>query len=262
MKKKLGQIRKLLLLTLLGVTLVMPVTAQAADYNYTLGKGELCATVKESGSGIPEGNEYRVILTAEAGMPMPDGSVMVTDEDGTEKLVKEITVKAGETADFQGIYYNAPGEYHYTIHQEAEPRNNFTYDTTVYNVGVWIVNDGNDGLKAMIFGYRSDSTEKAEQFLFQNHYSRPANPSNPSDDGGNGGGSGDSTPTVVQTVVTPAVPAPPAQVVLPPASQTGTGPQTGDESNVMLWAAGALLGAAVLIISAFLGKKNNKADKA
>ena len=64
---------------------------------------------------------------------------------------------------------------------------------------------------------------------------------------------------MVQTVVTPVVPTPPAQVVLPPTTQEGAGPQTGDEANVMLWAAGALLGAAALIIIAFLGKKNRKA---
>ena len=260
MKEKLQHIRKLLLLTLLGVTLAVPAQAQAADYSYTLQENELSAKVQVDGSGIPDGNEYTVILTAEEGTPMPEGAVL--SEDGTKRTVSKTVVDGGELS-FWTITYTTPGEYRYTLHQEAQARDHFTYDSTVYHVSVWIFNDfENGGLKAMITGYRDGETSKAEEFIFQNHYARPADPSSPSDDGGNGGdggGSHENDTTVVQTVVTPAQPAPPAQAVLPPASQTGTGPQTGDEANVMLWAAGALLGAAALIIIAFLGKKNKKA---
>ena len=268
---------KLLLLTLLGVTLMMPVQAMAAPGEELTQEAATPAEekpvsyqceinipgkVQVDGSGIPDGNEYMVILTADSSTPMPADAV---DTGDGKKTIEKKVVNSGEVS-FGPITYTAPGDYSYTIHQEAAARDHFTYDTTVYNVTVRVTNTENGALTAEIWGYRNgeENGEKVWEFLFQNHYSRPANPSNPSDDGGNGGGSGESTPTVVQTVVTPAVPAPPAQVVLPPASQTGTGtgPQTGDESNVMLWAAGALLGAAVLIISAFLGKKNNKADKA
>lgn len=257
MKEKLQQIRKLLLLTLLGMTLAVPAQAQAADYSYTLQENELSAKVQVDGSGIPDGNEYTVILTAEEGTPMPEDAVL--SEDGTKRTVSKTVVNGGEVS-FWPITYTAPGEYRYTLHQEAQARDHFTYDTTVYHVSVWIFNDfENGGLKAMITGYRDDETSKAEEFIFQNHYSRPADPSNSSDDGGDGGGSHVDDTTVVQTVVTPVVPTPPAQVVLPPTTQEGAGPQTGDEANVMLWAAGALLGAAALIIIAFLGKKNRKA---
>ena len=254
MKEMLQQIRKLLLLTLLGVTLIVPAQVQAADYSYTLPENELSAKVQVDGSGIPDGNEYTVILTAEEGTPMPEDAVL--SEDGTKRTVSKTVVNGGEVS-FWPITYTAPGEYRYTLHQEAQARDHFTYDTTVYYISVWIFNDfENGGLKAMIIGYRGDETSKAEEFLFQNHYSRPADPS---DDGGDEGGSHEDDTTVVQTVVTPAVPTPPAQVVLPPTSQTGAGPQTGDEANVMLWAAGALVGAAALILAAFLGKKNKKA---
>lgn len=274
MKNKLRQIRKLLLLTLLGATLLIPSQVKAAPEEEPA--QEASAPVEEEpvsyqcevnipvkvqvdGSGIPDGNEYTVILTADSSTPMPADAV--DSEDG-KKTVEKKVVNGGEVS-FGPITYTAPGDYSYTIHQEAVPRDHFTYDTTVYNVTVRVTNTENGGLTAEIWAYRDGEAdgEKVWEFLFQNHYSRPADPSNPSDDGGDGGGSHEDDPAVVQTVVTPAVPTPPAQAVLPPASQTGTGagPQTGDEANVMLWAAGALLGAAALVIIAFLGKKNRKA---
>lgn len=274
MKEKLRQIRKLLLLTLLGVTLVMPAQVKAAPEEEPTQEAATPAEepvsyqcevnipvkVQVDGSGIPDGNEYTVILTTDSSTPMPTDAV---DTGDGKKTVEKRVVNGGEVS-FGPITYTAPGDYSYTIYQEAAARDHFTYDTTVYNVTVRVTNTENGGLTAEIWGYRNgeESGEKVWEFLFQNHYARPADPSSPSDDGGNGGdggGSHENDTTVMQTVVTPAQPEPPAQVVLPPASQTGTGPQTGDEANVMLWAAGALLGAAALIIIAFLGKKNKKA---
>lgn len=272
MKEKLRQIRKLLLLALLGVTLVMPAQVKAAPEEEPTQEASIpveeepvsyqCEVnipvkVQVDGSGIPDGNEYTVILTTDSSTPMPTDAV---DTGDGKKTVEKRVVNGGEVS-FGPITYTAPGDYSYTIHQEAAARDHFTYDTTVYNVTVRVTNTENGGLTAEIWGYRNgeESGEKVWEFLFQNHYARPADPSNPSDDGENGGGSHEDDTTVMQTVVTPAQPAPPVQVVLPPASQTGTGPQTGDEANVMLWAAGALLGAAALIIIAFLGKKNKKA---
>ena len=272
MKEKLQQVRKLLLLAVLGVTLAAPAQIQAApeqpapEEEPTKPAAYECdvtipVTVQVNGSGIPEGNEYTVVLSAEAkegeetpGTPMPAGAEK--SEDGTKWVVSE-SIADGGTVNFQ-IRYTAPGDYSYTIHQEAQPKDHFSYDTAVYHVTVRVTNNfDTGGLNAEIWGYRNEDKEnKVKEFIFQNTYSRPADPGS-SDDGGGGGSHEDDTP-VVQPAAAVSV-TPPAQVILPPASQTGMGPQTGDEANVMLWAAGALLGAAALVILIFLGKKKKEA---
>ena len=46
MKEKLQQIRKLMLLTLIGMKLAVPAQAQEADYSYTLQENELSEKVR------------------------------------------------------------------------------------------------------------------------------------------------------------------------------------------------------------------------
>ena len=45
---------------------------------------------------------------------------------------KEITVKAGEKAEFGSITYTIPEDYQYRVYQKTGNNKNFTYDKSVY----------------------------------------------------------------------------------------------------------------------------------
>ena len=108
---------------------------------------------------------YRFVLApaeGEEGNPMPAEGV----ENG--KAVLEITTDRYETKDNFEIYYTRPGVYTYTLRQEAGTEYRTTYDHTEYEVVVYVVNDGEGGLKATTVAYRKGSEKKCDDIVFVN----------------------------------------------------------------------------------------------
>ena len=98
--------------------------------------------------GILESNMFRFIL---------DGS------DGTHQVVSNI----GYSFTFEPIWFTDPGEYTYTIREEADPGGNITYDPMVYTIVVTVLVDDHgdpyvdsvsNNSKKIVFvnGYHSD----------------------------------------------------------------------------------------------------------
>ena len=108
---------------------------------------------------------YRFVLApaeGEEGNPMPAEGV----ENG--KAVLEITTDRYETKDNFEIRYTRPGVYTYTLRQEAGTDYRMTYDRTEYTVVVYVVNDGEGGLKATTVAYRKGSEKKCDDIVFVN----------------------------------------------------------------------------------------------
>ena len=84
--------------------------------------------------------------------------------------VKEVTIKDNGKVEIGPMTYTKPGRYNYFISQEAGNAEHFTYDSAVYMVTVSIENDGNGGLKSVIFAVKNGATEKTDDVVFSNTY--------------------------------------------------------------------------------------------
>ena len=129
--------------------------------------------VKVSGSSIPAGTEYKLVIEGLDNAPMPESTV--------------ITIKDAGTAFFGPILYTVPDDYQYRIYQDSEKKENFTYDSGVYTVTVQVVNGEDGKLAANIVAGKEGVSEKAEGMIFNNAYTAPGGT------GGNTGGGGGSS---------------------------------------------------------------------
>lgn len=254
MRKKLMKMGKMLLLTLVSVGLLLPVQASAAEYQCT---ASVPVEVRQEGSDIPGGNEYTVKIRALDGAPMPMGQ----EEEGNPVVVDNVRITDAGKAEIGPIIYSHPGVYRYEVWQEAETKAHFTYDETVYTVTVSVTNTDDGGLTSLVTARKNGEEDKTE-IVFVNRYNKPADPANP-DDGGNDGGDTEDDPAVVPAAVIPPAQTPPAQTPSDPgtssqtASQTGSGPQTGDSADITLWLTTAVLGALVIVVMVCRKKHEN-----
>lgn len=243
MKLKNRKIHKVLLLPLLMTVMLLPMQVFAAEYQCSL---DIPVEVQVTGSSIPSGNEYTVIIEKtkeDPDVPMPE--------------VTEITIKDGGTLKFGTITYTRPDDYLYRIYQKKGNTPNFTYDETVYTVTVRVLNDENGGLRWEMWAVRDDSDKKTQEIRFENHYSKPSDPeeedhgNDPGDDPGQ-----DEESSVVPVVVKKTEPVPPVPVVVPGqeagSSQAG-GSQTGDSAAPALW--GVLVAISVFALTTILMKR-------
>lgn len=137
-------------------------------------------TVQVTGTGVPEGQSYKVKLegiTPQA--PMPENS--------------EITLTGAGEVSFGGIEYNTPGDYQYEIRQSSEAAEYFVYDESVYQITVRVVWDESGRLTSMILAHNeaAGAAEKVEGLTFTNQYTRIPGGGTPSGGGGGGGPRGD-----------------------------------------------------------------------
>ena len=63
-----------------------------------------------------------------------------------------------------------PGDYHYTVKQKAGNALSFTYDTSIYEVTVRVINQEHGGLEAEIWACRQGESEKQDAIRFMNKY--------------------------------------------------------------------------------------------
>lgn len=122
------------------------------------------------------------------------------DKTGNENIkTSEIQLKDGEEGFFEIEYAAIPATYDYQIEQVKGSDANTTYDETIYDLKVYIVNDSEEGsnqdvLYAEPVVFVNGSDKKCEKVAFKNTYVAPASPTpTPSQNNGNkrtGAGSG------------------------------------------------------------------------
>ena len=212
MKQRTKRFRKLLLLPLAIAVLLFQVQALAADYTCTV---SIPVEVEVKGDA-PAGVDFTVTL-APAGedVPMPE-------EDS-------LTITDGGTVAFGPITYTKPGDYVYTVTQEAGSEQDFIYDDTSYTVTVRVVNDGQGGLRAEIWAIEEGGTVKVEEILFSNIYD-VADP-----------GDGSASTSAPAPSKKPAKATPTATSVK---NSKTTATKTGDETNLVVFS--CLLGISLL----------------
>lgn len=236
MKQKINNMRKTLLLLLLAVTLLIPNHAKAAVYSCEV---NIPVEVKLAGSNAPTGVEYQIVMeTMDAANPMPEQSVLTITDAGTVQ--------------FGPITYTRPGDYRYRIYLNADPRAYFTYDETVYNVNVRVLNDEQTGgLCAEIWATKDQEAEKVYELLFTNRYDKPYTPP-----------ASDPEPEVPEVVPEIAEETPLVGVlgaILPQGVLGANRVKTGDSAPVAMLL--AVVAAAVAAIFIVLSKKHKKAPE-
>lgn len=208
MKQKMNKLRKMLLLPMLVIALLIPSQAFAA-YSCTV---SIPVEVQVTGSNVPSGNEYQIILEAlDTANPMPAQNTVTITDSGK--------------ASIGPITFTKPDDYQYRIYQTADAKQYFTYDTTVYTVTVRVLNDDQTGgLRAEIWAIRDAETQKVYEITFENSYAVPYNPPAPENP---------AEPEFPEVVEEPAGV---LGVILPPLSGvSGTNRvQTGDTSPVAI----------------------------
>lgn len=254
MKLKTRKIHKVLLLQLLIAAMLLPMQVFAAEtkaeYKCSV---TIPAEVQVTGSSIPSGNEYTVVIERaeeDSADPMPDE---------TEQVIKD-----GGTVQFGPITYTKPDDYHYKIYQKAGSTPNFTYDDTVYTVTVRVLNDDETGgLKWEMWAVCDDSENKTGTIRFVNHYSKPSEPEEEEKHGGDPGDEPGEEISVVPAVVKKTDPVPVIPVATAPdpgPSQAGGG-QTGDSAYPVLWTGLLTMAVFAVVIILMKRKKNENTEE-
>lgn len=173
---------------------------------------------KTSGSGVPGEVQYTVVLEAiTANAPMPDETTITVQDKG----------QGGEGA-FCPITYTLPGDYEYKIYEQNGKQNYFTYDTTVYEVIVRIINDGKGGLASEIGAKKVGGTAKSN-IEFNNKYIKPVTPTTSATTSATTSTTRTTIITKYETIAKNDNPAK-SNVI-----SSLKGPKTGDDSNPMFW---------------------------
>lgn len=233
MKNKMKQFVIVWLLPCFVALLLFQTQAYAEEKVYCT--ASIPVEIKTLGDSVPSGIEYKVVIKSENETnPMPD--------------VKEVTIKDNGKVEIGPMTYTKPGRYNYFISQEAGNAEHFTYDSAVYTVTVSIENDGNGGLKSVIFAVENGATEKTDDVVFSNTYEAV------------------TTSAVTTTVILeePTIPKETEVVELPEETATvitnppENAPKTGERiiSAIVV----GILGISMLVLSIVMNKKR-KSDK-
>ena len=223
MKNKMKQFGILLLLPCFVTLLLFQTQAYAEEKVYCT--ASIPVEIKTLGDSVPSGIEYKVVIKSENETnPMPD--------------VKEVTIKDNGKVEIGPMTYTKPGRYNYFISQEAGNVEHFTYDSAVYTVTVSIENDGNGGLKSVIYAVENGSTEKTDDVVFSNTYEAV-------------------TTTAAPTVILEK-PTTPKETVTVITNPPENAPKTGERiiSAIVV----GILGISMLVLSIVMNKKR-KAEK-
>ncbi len=122
---------------------------------------ELEATISLTDHPSDFSEDYTVVLEAEdKNNPMPQGS------SGTS--YEKSRTGAGDVK-LDPIDFKRPGIYNYTVSQKAGSADRWTYDSSVYNVVVYVTNGEEGGLEVNAAIRKEGENEKSE-ILFINEY--------------------------------------------------------------------------------------------
>ncbi len=214
MKKHFGAC--LLCLTLAACALATPAFAQTPQ-----AAASLEVEKRLVGDTPPEQQTFTFVLEGQDGAPMPAQDTLAITGAGTGQ--------------FQPIVYTQPGDYTYTLREQAGTAERYTYDETVYTVTVQVTTDDAGALTANVSMAADGRSGKAAKAVFVNSYEKEPEPTPPPDEPG--------TP---DTPDTPGTPDTPAQ---PPVPQTGDGTHNG------LWAALLALSGLGMLLFALAGSR-------
>lgn len=165
-------------------------------------------------------------------MPTIPFSFELKSEDPNAPLpqTKQVSIN-GEGKSGFSIIFDKEGTYKYQIHQVTKAEKGWTLDARVYDVTVYVKNDGQGKLIAYFVGIDHDSDKKVDTFTFENRYTKnsetpkPNTPENPSK---------------------------------PDYKKPGSMPKTGDATNITVYAGLGILSASLLL---FIYKRKREEKK-
>lgn len=131
----------------------------SAAYEYSIA---LPVSVETTGDDVPEGVTYTFAIEAVDEAPLPEETT--------------VTATGSGIVYFSDIEYTRPGDYVYTITQTAGDQEYMTYDESVYEVTVRVVNDDECGMTAVVWAIRNGEGEKLDEISFTNSYDAPVAP--------------------------------------------------------------------------------------
>ncbi len=135
--------------------------------------------------------------------------IQASEDDSPLPDNLDVTIVGAGSATFENFVFNKTGAYGYQIYQLSGENDDYDYDQTVYDVTVYISNDGNDGLESTIHVMKSGTQLKSAEITFTNAYQDPDDGSGDSSDDSSDDGDSDSED-----------------------DSTGEGAQTGDTTNI------------------------------
>ncbi|GEM_PF-1929297 len=218
------------------------------------------------GNVISRGETFTFSMTPSAGAPMPEGTAA--------GAVKTVTAGAG-SVEFGEIRFDAVGgPYTYTFSELPGDIKEYTYDTSVYVMTVNVVRTADDTLAVQ--STITKNNEVVDKVEFSNVYKAPEVPETKphGHTGGGGGGSGTTgyhavTPQGNTPTPTPTTPGEVLGAIRDAVENSPIGQvlgasrnvKTGDASNMLLYGAGIVLAAILLILWSMLNKKKRHGEK-
>jgi pilin isopeptide linkage protein/LPXTG-motif cell wall-anchored protein len=218
------------------------------------------------GNVISRGETFTFSMTPSAGAPMPEGTAA--------GAVKTVTAGAG-SVEFGEIRFDAVGgPYTYTFSELPGDIKEYTYDSSVYVMTVNVVRTADDTLAVQ--SVITKNNEVVDKVEFSNVYKAPEVPETKphGHSGGGGGGSGTTgyhavTPQGNTPTPTPTTPGEVLGAIRDAVENSPIGQvlgasrnvKTGDASNMLLYGAGIVLAAILLILWSMLNKKKRHGEK-
>lgn len=161
MKKRIQSVVMAALMLIMSLNVFAPAVHAAEVLSV-----EIPVSVALSGEIPEEAEEFLIKWKAEDSLsPMPEGSV-----DGVYTVK---TTGEGEV-EIPAMVYSKVGIYSYTVWQEPGTSELGHYDSTVYNVKVYVTNaEDGSGLEYTILAYLEDESKKLDEIQFSNTYDAP-----------------------------------------------------------------------------------------
>jgi pilin isopeptide linkage protein len=185
------------------------------------------------GEDLAQDPEFTFLLEAEGNAPLPEKNT--------------VTIQGAGEAIFEEISYTKPGEYQYTITQTTQPLDNYTLDTAVYYVDVYVMNqEEEEGLYVSAIVWKNEKSAKSSIAVFTNEYHSPEVTPTP-----------EITPTPQATPTPETTPTPSSGTPSTPGNtpkSNVSSPKTGDSTNLMFWIL-LIAGAGISATAAAVTKK-------
>jgi len=186
-------------LTVLLLTALSPMSVYAADTGTPDDTVRVEIPVCCTGKNTSENFEYRLFFE-------PVDSQKIENDT--------LSLKDGEEGSF-AITYDQPGTYHYTVSQKKGTDEKIRYDSTVYQVDVYVTEEQDGRLSDEVVAYLQGETGKKAKLDFINEKELPGKV--PEKHSGTDGGSGQV----------------PEEEQIPEGTQVQTGKiRTGDEAQI------------------------------
>jgi pilin isopeptide linkage protein len=225
---------------------------------------EIPVEVRITGDVPDEDAPHTFILEPDGeGEPMPGGgmaAVIMDPDEEPELSTAEVTIEGEGTTAFEEIVFTQAGVYSYTIRQQDNGVEGYTYDQTEYHLEVDVIADQDGNLIANMYARKNASRSKEIEILFINEYeeeeesSEPTEPTEPTEPVTDPTEPTEPTETETEpeTTTTEPVTEPETQPAVPEPQPTqpseSTSPNTGDDTNQNLWDILMVLSGSILCI--------------